>query len=70
MARSILSGNLTQFDFGKLPHHPEKMNTPNASNYPASRNPEDINQVSVEARQLSHIYPSIDQETFDLGFCK
>jgi hypothetical protein len=34
-----------------------------------SRNPVDLNQVSVEARQLVLLYLSTDQEAFDSDTC-
>jgi hypothetical protein len=53
-----LSENLPQFNFGEFPHHPLEMNTPKILNGPTSRNPVDLIQVSVEARQLSNsTYP-------------
>jgi hypothetical protein len=62
-----VSENLTQFDFGEFPHHPLEMNTQTILNDPTSGNPMDLNQVSVEARQLSHLYLYSNQETFDSG---
>ncbi|KAJ4426373.1 hypothetical protein ANN_27187 [Periplaneta americana] len=40
-------------------------NKPMILNGPTSRNREGSDQVSVEAKQLGHLYLSIDQETFD-----
>jgi hypothetical protein len=37
---------------------------------PQVENPVDLNQLSVEARQLAHLYLSIDQETFNSGTCE
>jgi hypothetical protein len=54
--------NLLQFDFGEFPHHPLETITPKILNGPISINP-------VEARQLVHLYLSINQETFDSGTC-
>jgi hypothetical protein len=34
------------------------------------RNPVDLNQVSVEVKQLVHMYISLDQETFDSDKCR
>jgi hypothetical protein len=65
----VLSENLPQFDFGEFPHHPLEMNTPTILNATTSRNPLDLNQVSVEARKLGHLYLPTDQETFDSGTC-
>jgi hypothetical protein len=65
LACCILSESLPQVDFGGFPHHPLEMNTPTILNDPTSRNLVDLNQVSMEARQLDHIYLSTDQETFD-----
>jgi hypothetical protein len=61
--------NLPQFDFGEFPHHPLETNTPTILNVPASINPVDLNQVSVEARQLVHPYLSTDKGIFDSGTC-
>jgi hypothetical protein len=66
----VLSENLPQFDFGEFPHYPLKTITQKILNGPKSRNPVDLNQMSVEARQLVHIYLSTDQETFDSGTCR
>jgi hypothetical protein len=65
----ILSEILLQFDFGEFPHHPLEKNTPMILNDPTSRNPVNLNQVSLEARQLVHLYLSTNQETFDSGTC-
>jgi hypothetical protein len=48
-----LSENLPQFDFGEFPHHPLEMNTPMILSDPTSKNPADLNQVSMEARDCS-----------------
>jgi hypothetical protein len=64
-----LSENLPQFDFGEFPHHPLEINTPTILNGSTSINPVYLNQESVEARQLLHLYLSTDQETFDSGTC-
>jgi hypothetical protein len=61
--------NLPQFDFGEFPHHPLETNTPTILNGPTSRNPVDLNQVSVEARQLVQLYLSTDEDIFDSGTC-
>jgi hypothetical protein len=63
-----LSENLPQFDFREFPHNPVEMNKP-ILNGQTSRNPMDLNQVNVEARQLAHLYLSTDQETFNSGTC-
>jgi hypothetical protein len=62
LACCILSENLPQFHFGELPHHPLEI----IWNGPTSRNSVDLNQVSVEARQLVHLYLS---KTLDSGTC-
>jgi hypothetical protein len=56
LACCVLSVNLPQFDFGEFPHHPLETNTPTILNDPAIRNPLDLSQVNVEARQLVHLY--------------
>jgi hypothetical protein len=66
---SLPPENLPQFDFGEFPHHPLEMNTPTILNGPTNRNPVDLIQVSVEARQLVHLYLSTSQETFDSDTC-
>jgi hypothetical protein len=63
----VLSENLPKFDFLEYPHHPLETNRPTILNGFTSRNPVDLNQVSVEARQLVLLYLSIDQEAFDSG---
>jgi hypothetical protein len=51
LACCVLSKTLPQFNFGKFPHHPLEMNTSTTMlNGPTSRNPVDLNQVSMEAR--------------------
>jgi hypothetical protein len=69
IACCVLSENLPQFDFREFAHHPLEMNISMILNGPTSINPVDINQMSMEARQLVHLYASIDQETFDSGTC-
>jgi hypothetical protein len=39
-------------------------------NHPATRNPVDLYQVSMEARQVPYLHLSTDQETFDSGTCR
>jgi hypothetical protein len=68
LACCVLSENLPQFDFREFPHHPLATITPKILNGPTSRNLVDLNQMSVEARQV-HLYLSTDQETFDSGMC-
>jgi hypothetical protein len=70
LACCILSENLPQFNFGELPHPPLEMNMPVILNGPTSRNPVDLNQVSMEARQLGHLYLLIAREIFNLGTCR
>jgi hypothetical protein len=55
LACCVLSANLTQFDFGEFPYHPLETITPKILNGPTSRNSVDLNQVSVESRQLVHL---------------
>jgi hypothetical protein len=54
LACCLLSENLPQFDFWEFPHLPLETNTPTILNGPTNRNPVDLNQVSLEARQLVH----------------
>jgi hypothetical protein len=68
LACCVLSENLPQFDFGEFPHHPLETITPKILNGPTSRNSVDLNQMSMEARQV-HLYLSTNQETFDSGTC-
>jgi hypothetical protein len=70
LACCVLSENLPQFHFGEFPDHPLEINTPTILNGLTSRNPVDLNQVSVEARQLVLLYLSTDQEVFDSGTCR
>jgi hypothetical protein len=53
-----LSENLPYLDFREFPHHQLDTHTPTVLNGPTSRNPVDLNQVNVEARQLVHLYLS------------
>jgi hypothetical protein len=53
LACCVLSENLPKFNFGEFPH-PLEANTPTFLNGPTSRNPVDLNRVSMEAKQLSH----------------
>jgi hypothetical protein len=69
LACCILSENMPQFNFREFPHHPLETNTPTILNGPTGRNPVDLNQVSLKARQLVLLYMSINQETFDSGNC-
>ncbi|KAJ4430416.1 hypothetical protein ANN_22632 [Periplaneta americana] len=57
--------NMPQFDSEGIPNQAPDTNKPMILNGPTSRNPEGSDQVSVEAKQLGHLYLSIDQETFD-----
>ncbi|KAJ4432280.1 hypothetical protein ANN_20898 [Periplaneta americana] len=57
--------NMPQFDSEGIPNQAPEMNKPMILNGPTSRNREGSDQVSVEAKQLGHLYLSIDQETFD-----
>jgi hypothetical protein len=66
----ILCDKLVQFNFGKFQHHPLEMNPPTILNVPTSRNPVDLSHVSVETRQLSHLYLSTNQKTFYSDTCR
>ncbi|KAJ4444158.1 hypothetical protein ANN_05947 [Periplaneta americana] len=57
--------NMPQFDSEGIPNKAPETNKPMILNSPTSRNREGSDQVSVEAKQLGHLYLSIDQETFD-----
>jgi hypothetical protein len=69
LACCVLFENLPEFYFREFPHHPLETNTPTILNGLTSRNPVDLNQVRVEARQLALPYLSTDQEAFDSGTC-
>ncbi|KAJ4450609.1 hypothetical protein ANN_02036 [Periplaneta americana] len=57
--------NMPQFDSEGIPNQTPETNKPMILNGPTSRNREGSAQVRVEAKQLGHLYLSIDQETFD-----
>ncbi|KAJ4440237.1 hypothetical protein ANN_08376 [Periplaneta americana] len=57
--------NMPQFDSEGIPNQALETNKPMILNGSTSRNREGSDQVSVEAKQLGHLYLSIDQETFD-----
>ncbi|KAJ4448467.1 hypothetical protein ANN_10483 [Periplaneta americana] len=57
--------NMPQFDSEGIPNQAPETNKPMILNGPTSRNREGSDQVSVEAKQLGHLYLSINQETFD-----
>ncbi|KAJ4426503.1 hypothetical protein ANN_27317 [Periplaneta americana] len=57
--------NMPQFDSEGIPNQALETNKPMILNGPTSRNREGSDQVSVEAKQLGHLYLSTDQETFD-----
>ncbi|KAJ4446384.1 hypothetical protein ANN_13080 [Periplaneta americana] len=59
--------NMPQFDSEGIPNQAPETNKPMILNGPTSRNREGSDQVSVvaKAKQLGHLYLSIDQETFD-----
>jgi hypothetical protein len=59
-----LSENLPKFDFWEFPHQPLERIAPTILNGPTNRKPVDLNQLSVETRQLVHLYLSSDQVTF------
>ncbi|KAJ4431520.1 hypothetical protein ANN_20118 [Periplaneta americana] len=54
--------NLPQFDSEGIPNQAPETNKPMILNGPTSRNREGSDQVSVEAKQLGHLYLSIDQD--------
>jgi hypothetical protein len=58
LACCVLSENLHKFDFGEFPRHSLETITPKILNVPTSTDPVDLNQTSVEARQLVHLYLS------------
>ncbi|KAJ4426281.1 hypothetical protein ANN_27093 [Periplaneta americana] len=62
--------NMPQFDSEGIPNQVPETNKPMILNGPTSRNREGSDQVSVEAKQLGHLYLSIDQETFDPSTCE
>ncbi|KAJ4452073.1 hypothetical protein ANN_03589 [Periplaneta americana] len=57
--------NMPQFDSEGIPNQVPETNKPTILNGPTSTNRGGSDQVSVEAKQLGHIYLYIDQETFD-----
>ncbi|KAJ4430094.1 hypothetical protein ANN_22303 [Periplaneta americana] len=57
--------NMPQFDSKGIPNQAPETNKPMILNGSTSRNRQGSDQVSVEAKQLGHLYLSIDQETFD-----
>ncbi|KAJ4444636.1 hypothetical protein ANN_06432 [Periplaneta americana] len=57
--------NMPQFNSEGIPNQAPETNKPMILNGPTSRKREGSDQVSVEAKQLGHLYLSIDQETFD-----
>ncbi|KAJ4433219.1 hypothetical protein ANN_15477 [Periplaneta americana] len=57
--------NMPQFYSEGIPNQAPETNKPMILNGPTSRNREGSNQVSVETKQLGHLYLSIDQEIFD-----
>ncbi|KAJ4442596.1 hypothetical protein ANN_04184 [Periplaneta americana] len=57
--------NMPQFDSEGIPNQAPETNKPMILNGATSRNREGSDQVSVEAKQLGHLYLSNDQETFD-----
>ncbi|KAJ4444169.1 hypothetical protein ANN_05958 [Periplaneta americana] len=61
----ICPQNMPQFDSEGIPNQAPETNKPMILNGPTSRNREGSDEVSVEAKQLGHLYLSIDQETFD-----
>ncbi|KAJ4447368.1 hypothetical protein ANN_09374 [Periplaneta americana] len=62
---ALIEKNMPQFDSEGIPNQAPETNKPMILNGPTSRNREGSDQVSVEAKQLGHLYLSIDQETFD-----
>jgi hypothetical protein len=63
----VLSGNLLQFHFGEFPHHPLEMNIPRILNGDTNRYAVDVNHMSMEVRQLVHLYLITNQEIFNVG---
>ncbi|KAJ4428867.1 hypothetical protein ANN_25860 [Periplaneta americana] len=61
----ICPQNMPQFDSEGIPNQAPETNKPMILNGHRSRNREGSDQVSVEAKELGHLYLSIDQETFD-----
>jgi hypothetical protein len=61
----ILFESQPQFHLGEFPHNPVELIIPTIVNCPKSRNRVDLYRVSVEAKQLIHLYLSNYQETFD-----
>ncbi|KAJ4436807.1 hypothetical protein ANN_16939 [Periplaneta americana] len=61
----ICPQNMPQFDSEGIPNQAPETNKPMILNGPTSINREGSDQVSVEAKQLGHLYLSIDQEIFD-----
>ncbi|KAJ4436476.1 hypothetical protein ANN_16507 [Periplaneta americana] len=57
--------NIPQSDSEGIPNQAPETNKPMILNGPTSRNREGSDQVSVEAKQLGHLYLSIDQGTFE-----
>ncbi|KAJ4449618.1 hypothetical protein ANN_01021 [Periplaneta americana] len=53
--------NMPQFDSEGIPNQAPETNKPMILNGPTSRNREGSHQVSVEAKQLGHLYLSIDR---------
>ncbi|KAJ4428525.1 hypothetical protein ANN_24569 [Periplaneta americana] len=53
--------NMPQFDSEGIPNQASETNKPMILNGSTSRNRESSNQVSVEAKQLGHLYLSIDR---------
>jgi hypothetical protein len=67
LACCVLSQNLSHLDFKVFQYHSLKVNTPTILNGPTSRDPVDLNQVSMDARQLVHFSLFNGQENFDSG---
>jgi hypothetical protein len=65
VACCVVSESQTQFDVGQVTHLPLEMTTPAILNNPATRNPVDLIQVSVEARQFTHLCLFTDQAPMD-----
>ncbi|KAJ4427536.1 hypothetical protein ANN_25184 [Periplaneta americana] len=61
----VFPQNMPQFDSEGIPNQAPETNKPMILNGPTSRNREGSDQVSVETKQLGHLYLSIDQESFD-----
>ena len=60
----IFPHSLPQFYSEGIPRHAPETNTPVILNGPTIKNRQGSSQVSAEAKQLGHLYLTIDQKTF------